>query len=154
MKSMNIKKTSVFPASNYVVFEKLKELKTLQHIAYPYAAFSPKNGKNDMQWKEGETFTFDFKLFGFIPFGTHTIKVKEFSETQFSIYTNESNTYVPIWNHRIYLTSINSNSTVYTDEVEINAGWKTVFIYWWANCFYAHRQKKWVKLLSADSIKN
>ena len=35
----------------------------------------------------------------------------------------------------------------YTDIVEIDAGWKTVFVYLWAVCFYMHRQKKWIKLL-------
>ena len=30
----------------------------------------------------------------------------------------------------------------------IDAGWKTIFVWMWANCFYTHRQKKWIKLLS------
>ena len=33
-----------------------------------------------------------------------------------------------------------------TDEVEIQAGWKTVFIWLWARAFYTHRQRKWIKL--------
>ena len=27
------------------------------------------------------------------------------------------------------------------------AGWKTLLVYLWANCFYAHRQRKWKRLL-------
>jgi len=27
------------------------------------------------------------------------------------------------------------------------AGWKTLFIWLWANMFYAHRQRKWIRLL-------
>ena len=38
-------------------------------------------------------------------------------------------------------------TTDYSDEVEINAGWKTIFVYWWAKSFYSHRQRKWLKLL-------
>ena len=38
---MIVKKTSVFPAGRDQVFQKLKELKTLQYIAAPYATFEP-----------------------------------------------------------------------------------------------------------------
>lgn len=148
-----VKKTSIFPAKEDIVFTKLKELKTLQYVAYPYATFSPQNGNSDMQWKEGEIFVFKFKLLGFIPFGTHTIRVKEFSEEKYTIYTHESNTYVPVWNHRISLSPAMNNSTLYTDEVELNAGWKTNIIFLWANCFYAHRQRKWIRLLSSEKEK-
>ncbi len=40
--------------------------------------------------------------------------------------------------------------TLYTDRVEIRAGWKTAFIWLWANAFYAHRQRKWVRLLNGS----
>jgi len=40
--------------------------------------------------------------------------------------------------------------TQYTDRVEIHAGWKTVFIWLWANAFYAHRQRKWIRLLKQE----
>ncbi|HAJ74151.1 MAG TPA: hypothetical protein DCM49_05065 [Lachnospiraceae bacterium] len=29
--------------------------------------------------------------------------------------------------------------------------WKTVFVWLWANLFYAHRQKKWIRLLENTS---
>lgn len=57
------------------------------------------------------------------------------------IYTNESNTHVPVWNHKILIEKIDDNHANYTDIVDIDAGWKTVFIYLWAVCFYSHRQK-------------
>ena len=63
------------------------------------------------------------------------------------IFTNETNTHVPVWNHEIVLESVDENNTKYTDIVAIEAGWKTVFVYLWAICFYTHRQRKWKKLL-------
>jgi hypothetical protein len=60
--------------------------------------------------------------------------VVQFSETAHEIYTNEVNTHVPIWNHRIYLKPIDKETTEYTDEVEIYAGWKTAFVYIWQKC--------------------
>jgi hypothetical protein len=127
-------------------------MQTLQYIASPYATFTPINGSDELIWKEGETFSFRFKLFGVIPFGIHTIKVIDFDEATYRIYTNESNTHVPIWNHSILLKPLGDNGSQYTDEVEIYAGWKTPFVYLWAKRFYAHRQKKWLKLLNSHGV--
>ncbi len=146
MKSKTVVKTSVFAAPIKTIFGKLKELKTLQYVAAPYAAFSPIDGNENLVWEEGKTFSFRFRLFGFMPFGIHTIKVVEFSEEAYGIFTNESNTHVPVWNHRILLKQI-ENAVRYTDEVEIYAGWKTPLVYLWAKSFYAHRQRKWQKML-------
>lgn len=38
---MIVRKSTVFPASRDVVFEKLQKLETLQYIAKPYATFEP-----------------------------------------------------------------------------------------------------------------
>ena len=65
--------------------------------------------------------------------------------------TNEHNTYVPTWNHKINLKDNGNGTTEYSDEVEIGAGWKTIFVWCWANLFYRHRQKKWIKLLKGKT---
>ena len=146
MKMMTVRKTSVFLATKKEVFKRLQRLKTLQYIAYPFATFTPVNGNNKQIWKEGTVSAYKFKLFGFIPFGVHTIKVIHFGIDK-GIFTNEGNKYVPVWNHKIILEKIDDNKTRYTDIVDIGAGWKTAFVYLWAVCFYSHRQKRWIKLL-------
>lgn len=147
MNHKKVIKTTVFPASREAIWEKLQYLQTLQYIAYPYATFKPIDKKSVFVWKQGERFMFHFKLFGIVPFGVHEINVEQFDKETYAIYTNEANTYVQVWNHRIYLEYVDDNQTKYTDEVEIYAGWKTAVIYLWAKSFYAHRQKKWLKLL-------
>ena len=122
------------------------KLKMLNFIAKPYASFTPVNGDSNICWEKGQTAAFRFRLLCVVPFGVHTIRVISFSKQD--IYTHESNTYVPIWNHRIRLRSLADGTTGYSDEVEIGAGWKTVFVWLWAKCFYAHRQRKWIKYLS------
>ena len=143
---LTVRKSSIFPASKEEVYCRLQKLKTLQYIAYPYATFEPVNGEKELIWKEGITTSFYFRLFGMIPFGVHTIKVMRFGLDE-GIFTNETNTHVPVWNHEIVLESVDENNTKYTDIVAIEAGWKTVFVYLWAICFYTHRQRKWKKLL-------
>ena len=143
---LTVKKSSVFPAAKDEIFRRLQKLKTLQYIAHPYATFKSVDDTEELTWQEDSAFAFHFKLFALIPFGVHTIKVIQF-DIEKGIYTQEENKHVPIWNHKIILEKINENTTKYTDIVEIQAGWKTFFVYLWANCFYAHRQRKWKRLL-------
>lgn len=143
---LTVKKSSVFPTAKDEIFRRLQKLKTLQYIAHPYATFKSVDDTEELTWQEDSAFAFHFKLFALIPFGVHTIKVIQF-DIEKGIYTQEGNKHVPIWNHKIILEKINENTTKYTDIVEIQAGWKTLFVYLWANCFYAHRQRKWKRLL-------
>lgn len=66
-----------------------------------------------------------------------------------TVQSREHNEHVPVWDHKITLTN-KGEETEYTDEVEIRAGWKTRFIWLWARAFYAHRQRKWIRLLKED----
>jgi len=147
MKSRTVMKTSIFPSPKEVVFKRIKELSTLQYVAAPFASFAPLNVGMSSVWRENEDFAFRFKLFCVLPFGVHRIRVVELDEALHTIYTEETNAHVPTWNHRITLKATEAGETQYTDEVEIDAGWKTPLVCLWAKCFYAHRQKKWLKLL-------
>ena len=141
---MIVQKTSVFPASRDVVFQKLQRLETLQTIAKPYATFEPLDNAATA-WIVGSKSSYRFMLFGIIPFGIHTIRIVRLDPE--GISSREGNGHVPVWNHDILLVPIDENHTEYTDRVEIKAGWKTIFIWLWAKTFYAHRQTKWIRLL-------
>ena len=141
---MIVRKSSLFPDSREEVFTRLQRLETLQYIAAPYATFTPVEKNTDLSWKEGATSSYRFRLFGFIPFGVHTIQIERFNRD--GIQSREHNRHVPVWDHLIILENL-GDRTKYTDEVEIHAGWKTVFIWLWAKAFYAHRQRKWIRLL-------
>ena len=144
---MTVRKTSVFPAPREEVLSRLQRLETLQYIAAPYATFVPVENSNFV-WKTGAVSSYRFRLFGIIPFGVHTIRIERFDAD--GIQSRESNPHVPVWDHLITLKDM-GEQTGYTDEVEIRAGWKTIFIWLWANAFYAHRQRKWIKLLKKQS---
>ena len=143
---MIVRKTSLFLSCREAVFEKLQRLDTLQYIAAPYASFVPVNEITDLVWRVGSTSSYRFKLLGVIPFGTHTICIERFDID--GIQSREHNEHVPVWDHKITLRDV-GNQTEYTDEVDIKAGWKTLFIWIWAEAFYGHRQRKWIKLLKA-----
>ena len=144
---MIVRRTSIFPANRQVVFLKLQKLATLQYIAAPYAMFDP-IGDAAAVWTAGSTASYRFRLFGVIPFGTHTIRILRFSQD--GVSSREGNEHVPVWNHEIRLKVLDEMRTEYTDTVEIYAGWKTFFVWLWANAFYAHRQRKWIRMLKNE----
>ncbi len=144
---MVIQKTTVFPAPREIVLEKLQKLETLQYIARPYATFEPADSATPV-WTVGREASFCFKLFGFIPYGIHTIRVVRVDPG--GISSRERNPHVQVWNHDIALVMLDERHTEYTDRVEIHAGSKTFFIWLWANAFYRHRQRKWIKLLKGE----
>ena len=140
-------KESLFPAGVDEIWDKLQHLSTLQFVAAPYVSFKPMDGQLDFQWQESSLFSLRFKLFGLIPMGVHTIRILRFDKEGLEIYSNESNPFIPVWNHRIRLQQIDGKHTKYMDQVEIDAGLKTPFVYLWASAFYSHRQRKWIQLL-------
>ncbi len=144
-----VKRTSIFPASREVVFKKLQQLETLQFIAYPYATFTPANPNGSCIWRPGTSSSYRFRIWGIIPLGVHTINIEKFDID--GIASKEGNVFVPVWNHKIRLKAL-GNRTEYTDEVDIDAGWKTLFVWLWAKAFYAHRQKRWISLLKNAAL--
>ena len=144
---MIVQKNSVFPATKVNVFRKLQQMETLQYIAKPYAAFEP-IGEAVSTWAVGSTSAYRFRIFGVIPYGTHTIHILRFDPD--GVSSREGNEHVPVWNHDIRLIEKDENHTQYTDRVEIHAGWETAFIWLWAKAFYAHRQRKWIRLLKRE----
>ena len=147
-RTMVVDRSSVFPADRQRVFSLLQQLSTLQRVAAPYASFEPLDGARELTWEPGASYAFRFRLFGAVPFGTHRIHVVRFSPDE-GIYTHEGNERVPVWNHAIYLRELPDGRCAYTDRVEIGAGWKTPFVWAWAELFYAHRQRAWIRLLSS-----
>ena len=141
---MIVRKASVFPAPRDEVLSRLRRLDTLQYIAAPYAAFTPVNETANFSWEAGAVSEYRFKLFGIIPFGIHAIRIERFDQD--GIQSREHNRHVPVWDHLIVLKDL-GDRTEYTDEVVIRAGWKTFFAWLWAGAFYAHRQRKWIRLL-------
>ena len=95
---MIVQKSALFQASKETVFRKLQQLETLQRIAKPYASFEP-IGEVVSTWAVGSTSAYRFRLFGVIPFGTHTIHILRFDPD--GVSSHEGNEHVPVWNHEI-----------------------------------------------------
>lgn len=46
------------------------------------------------------------------------------------------------------LKKIDEETTLYSDEVEVQAGLLTIFVWVFAWFFYKHRQKRWAQLVA------
>ena len=95
-------------------------------------------------WKNKMTVKAKLLIYGIIPFGgIHSLNFVEIDPENFYVLTNEKNSAVKIWNHKIQLRKTNQNQTKYTDEIELYAGILTGFIAKWAESLYKYRQKRW-----------
>ncbi len=154
-KTKTIIVSSEFPAGAEVIWNRLLDIGTLQHIANPMMTFKPILQKSDEgAWTEGGAYVFKIRLFGLIPIGgCHTIAVKGIVRKHYVLQTHEYNRTVTVWDHRIALKPMSNGNTHYSDIVEIYAGWLTPVVAVWSKVFYRHRQKKWKKLLRVEKAK-
>ena len=149
MPSKTIKVSTVFPATAAEVWEKMQQPETLCYIAAPFVVFEPL-GEGLGIWREGRAADFRLKIFGLISFGGHRIRIAQADRDTFTVQTHESGTHLRAWNHRIALQPLGESRTRYTDEIEVDAGWKTAAVYGFGVLFFRHRQRRWLRLLARE----
>jgi hypothetical protein len=100
------------------------------------------------RWLEGATIHFKGYLFGIIPLGMHTIFLERIDPAAREIQSRESEPLVRRWDHLIRVRASGDGQTLYSDEILIDAGWLTIFVWLFAQWFYHHRQRRWRRIAS------
>lgn len=121
----------------------------LCHVSAPLIQFEPvKPSGWPARWQPGP-FLVRMKLFGLLPLGEQTIDISlpPAAPGRFLLRDNGHSRLIPRWDHLITIEAF-GNGTRYTDRVEIEAGWRTLFTCLFARLFYAHRQRRWRKLVA------
>lgn len=77
-----------------------------------------------------------------MPAGEHRITLERIDLKANLIESKESGALVPVWNHTIRFHPLEDDRLHYTDEIEIQAGLLTGFIWIFAHHFYRHRQRR------------
>ena len=96
------------------------------------------------KWQEGLTYGAKMRVFGLIPFGgIHYLNIVEVDSSKYKISTKEWDKSAKVWNHKVRIEAIETNSIYYEDSIEIYGGFMTGFITAFAKRFYKHRQKRW-----------
>lgn len=144
---MHVIKTSIYECNAELFYNNLKKTSSLVHVARPIIYFKqlPQYPLPEI-WREGR-YQVSMRIFGFIPFGRQWIVVTTNDENMY-VRDNGYSRLVKKWDHHIYVNATDDDRTIYTDIVQIKAGLLTPIIYLFAVCFYAHRQKRWKKLVS------
>ncbi|WP_280419811.1 hypothetical protein [Nocardia carnea] len=82
--------------------------------------------------------------FGIVPSWTHHLTLIHLGPTE--LFTNESGGPVRVWNHRLIFTAIDENRCRYTDEIEVEDGWRGLGIRLFAELMFRHRHRRWREL--------
>lgn len=102
-------------------------------------------------WQTGN-YVVEMKFFGLLSLGKQTIGIKatpehEQKNHQHTMLDDGHGQLIKKWRHLITVDKVNDNETRYTDQVEVQAGLLTFFIWIFANIFFWHRQRRWKKLI-------
>lgn len=130
------------------LWEHIGRPSSLQFVASPLVTFVPlEPGVLDSEWEVGRDYPLKLYLFNFIPLGLHTIQLVKIDRNQNIISSRERGLLAPVWNHNISFEEIQPGLVRYADEIEIQAGLLTPFVWFFAQIFYRHRQHRWKALL-------
>lgn len=123
---------------------------TLVFIAKPILSFTPILPTFFPKHWEIGTYKTKLKVFGFLPFGSHSIVIEKPDSKSNDVKILIDNGYgqlISRWYHAITIQKITDDTCQYEDRVEIEAGILTPFIWLFALVFYQWRQFRWKKLI-------
>ena len=117
------------------------------YITSPIIRFVPVEGSFPARW-EGRDYQAQIYAFGILPLGQQTIGI-EYPPAEGDcrmLRDNGRGQLIKRWDHWL-LVEPENGGTHYTDRVDIEAGILTPFIALYARMFFAHRQRRWRKLI-------
>lgn len=145
---MKAKISTIIHTNEDEIWDELLKVSSLIYVASPILRFRPQlNHTLPEKWELGKEYKLKLSFFNVIPLGDHIIKVVEINKQEKVIISNEYGNLTKVWNHTIKLMPIDNNRIRYTDEIDIQSGLLTLFVWLFAHFFYRHRQIKWKKLL-------
>lgn len=90
---------------------------------------------------EGDELSGRIWWLGAIPSWRHHLRLVHVGPNE--LYTNERGGPVRVWNHRLTFTPLGDARCRYTDEIELDAGWQTPFVWLFAQLAFRYRQRRW-----------
>jgi hypothetical protein len=95
------------------------------------------------RWTAGAVIVGRAYKLGVAPIGEHTLRFERVDPKSRQIATRERNYFVRQWDHVISVRATADGRTRYSDEVKIDAGLLTPFVWLFAQVFYRHRHRRW-----------
>src|SRR5262249_10847158 len=142
---------SVFDCPPSWAWEKVQTSAHLLRITKPVVNIEAIQGTTMPEiWQEGTQVNCRLTFFGFLPGGRHALGIEEVDAEAREIQSSEGGTLVKSWRHRIRVQKADDGETLYSDEIEIDAGWLTPLVWVFAQLFYRHRQRQWKKIIKEE----
>lgn len=125
----------------------VKKSSTLIFITKGVLSFSDSDHYPE-EWLENRSVTSRLKFFGLFPAWNHEIYFQKICDSALEILTQEQGGIVSKWEHLIKVTPTDNDAIIlYTDQIDIEAGLFTPFVWLYAHLFYRYRQLRWKRLI-------
>lgn len=138
------------------VWEELQRPALLEYVSAPLVVFDPIEPESfPERWDEDE-YRVAMLLFGVLPLGEQEIRISKVrvddidGEQFYQLRDDGVGQLVSVWDHLISVRETPDGKTVYTDEIEVDAGALTPLVRLFAALFYRHRQRRWRKVVEND----
>jgi len=104
------------------------------------------------RWTEPQRIRLRTFLFGSIALGESTIEVQSIDPQSHIIETLERDQIVRRWRHRMAIRPAARNQSLYSDTVDIEAGFLTPLVWAFARLLYRHRHRRWRTVIEGAKI--
>ena len=145
---MIVRVSTNLDASTDKAWGAVKRPATLVRVARGMLGFAGSDSFPE-EWREGHALETRLLFFHLVPSWRHHLRVAKIDEEKREIVSNESGGFVRRWNHLIRVEPIRNGRSRYTDEIDIDAGLLTPFVWGFASVFYRYRQMRWRKLAAS-----
>ncbi len=129
-----------------IAFFSLRMSRTLVFVAQPVVSYHAA-GDLPPVWRLGETYNLRPCLRGRSQ-GDHYVTFTRIDDVALEMETSEHGGYIKRWDHHMSMRQAPDGGTIYTDTIEIEAGWRTWFVCLFAKRFYQHRHRRWQELVT------
>ncbi|MBI5589142.1 MAG: hypothetical protein HY881_01535 [Deltaproteobacteria bacterium] len=146
-----MRRTSEFAIDAEIAWQEVLKPRLLDFVAYPMLRFEYLDpATRPAIWNPGN-YLVDMRVLGLIPFGTQVIGIEIPDDTGAvrQLRDNGHSRLIRTWDHRVMVEPLGYGRCRYTDEIHVQAGLLTPFIWMFAWIFYRHRQRRWKKLIAA-----
>ena len=93
-------------------------------------------------FQEGQVIETKLLFFNVVPGWKHRMRVIRIDHQNMELVSQEEGGVVRRWDHRKWIEAESESSCLYIDEIDIDAGWLTFFIWAYAHFFYRYRQRR------------
>ncbi|MDJ0629311.1 MAG: hypothetical protein QNJ44_13715 [Rhodobacter sp.] len=144
--------TTTLAAPIDAIWDALQKPATLIHVSKGFLSFRPVDPPQlPDRWSPGD-YRVSLRAFGILPIGQQVMGVEfpEMDPPKRALRDNGSGAIARVWDHWIILEPLTATATRYTDRIRVEAGLITPLIMPWVRAFYAHRQRRWHRLIAND----